>query len=75
MSKAVTDVLVLYCLFEPFCRLDKHGVGSEKLPAEAGVPTLLDALNPSTSGWPHSVPLLEVCSTIGIKSVFLVRRY
>lgn len=42
-------------------RLDKHGVGSEKLPAETGVSTLFDALNSKTPGWPHAIPLLEVC--------------
>lgn len=39
--------------------LDKRGVGREELPAEAGVSTFLDALDPSLPGWPHAIPLLE----------------
>ena len=41
-------------------RLDKHGIGTQALPEEAGVPTLLDALDPASAGWPHSVAAMEV---------------
>lgn len=54
------DVLIL------FHRLDKHGLGSEPLPDEAGVPSLLEALDVDDrekSGWPHALSTIEVSAT------------
>lgn len=42
------------------CRLDKHGIGTERLPEEAGVATFLDALEPEQPGFPHTVSTLQV---------------
>ena len=41
-------------------RLDRHGVGSEILPDEAGVPSFLDALDAAQPGWPHALSTLDV---------------
>lgn len=47
-------------------RLDKHGVGTETLPEEAGVPSLLDALEASNAIEPHSLPLIDVSSSLDL---------
>ena len=41
-------------------RLDRHGIGTEMLPDEAGVPSFLDALDTAQPGWPHALSTLDV---------------